>query len=102
MTDSIIYFIAGGSVSALLIVWFFTVRQRLVGLEHDVQSAAEQVRLHTQGLESVYGTPREASARRVLSASQDISARIRTAYNAALKSPLCKIPGYLMGFRPLS
>ena len=87
MREIVAFLIAGGSLLALNTVWFLSVYRILSEKRKSALSAAEQVKLHTD--------------RRVLSVSREIFQQIRDGYNQALRRPLCRIPGYLMGFRPL-
>ena len=101
MREIVAFLIAGGSLLALNTVWFLSVYRILSEKRKSALSAAEQVRLHTDGFRQVKGSPQELTARRVLSVSREIFQQIRDGYNQALRRPLCRIPGYLMGFRPL-
>ena len=91
MREIVAFLIAGGSLLALNTVWFLSVYRILSEKRKSALSAAEQVK----------GSPQELTARRVLSVSREIFQQIRDGYNQALRRPLCRIPGYLMGFRPL-
>lgn len=93
--------IAGLSLSALLLCWFLWVYHLLSEKRESAMAARQQLQLHRDGLDQVRGSEREAAARRVLESSRDICQSIRQSYNDALRRPLCWLPGYLMGFRPL-
>lgn len=97
--------IAGLSLSALLLCWFLWVYRLLSAKRESVMAARQQLQLHRDGLDQVRGSEREAAARRALESSRDICQSIRQSirqsYSDALRRPLCRIPGYLMGFRPL-
>ena len=101
MREIVAFLIAGGSLLALNTVWFLSVYRILSEKWKSALSAAEQVKLHTDGFRQVKSSPQEPTARRVLSVSREIFQQIRDGYNQALRRPLCRIPGYLMGFRPL-
>ena len=94
-------FVAGLSLGALLSLWFLGVYRFLSEKRACAMHARQQLRLHREGLDQVRGSDSESAARRVLDSSREICNRICGSYNTALRRPICRIPGYLMGFRPL-
>lgn len=102
MLEVITYFIAGGSITALLIFWFAHAYTVLSGKKESVLLAAEQIELHLDGYEKVRGSPEEQTAKRMIETSIEIYAQIERIYHEALKTPLYRLPGYLMGFHEFS
>lgn len=99
MTAAISYFIAGVSTFALLAIWFLNAYQVLSRKRQDVLHAEEQVRLLRECFYKMRNSPEEASAVRMLETSIQIYTQIEKFYNETLRKPICRFPGFLMGFR---
>lgn len=99
MTAAISYFIAGVSTFALLAFWFLNAYQSLSRKKKDVFHAEEQVRLLRECFDKMKNSPEEASAGRMLETSIQIYTQIEKHYNETLRKPICRFPGFLMGFR---
>lgn len=72
--ETIIYLIAGLSISALMAVCLFLAQRILRGKCECMETARIQMELHRHGLEAVRGTSDERTARHILESSTEISA----------------------------
>jgi DNA-directed RNA polymerase subunit RPC12/RpoP len=99
MTAAISYFIAGVSTFTLFVLWFLNAYQVLSRKKQDVLHAEEQVRLLRECFYKMRNSPEEASAGRMLETSIQIYIQVEKIYNETLLKPICRVPGFLMGFR---
>jgi rubrerythrin len=99
MTAAISYFIAGVSTFTLLALWFINAYQVLSRKKQDVIHAEEQVGLLQECFYKMRNSQEEASAGRMLETSIQIYTQIEKYYNETLLKPICRVPGFLMGFR---
>lgn len=99
MTAAISYFTAGFSTLALLAVWFINAYQILSRKKKDVLYAEEQVRLLRECFDKMRNSQHEASAGKMFETSVQIYTQTEKSYNEALRKPVCRFPGLLMGFR---
>jgi hypothetical protein len=99
MNDAISYYIAGLSMLSLLMIWFVSTYKVLSRKRNAVYKAAEELQLHRDGYQGVLSRPEESTARRILDTSVQIYAQIKLVYNNALKRPIYRFTGFLMGFK---
>jgi hypothetical protein len=101
MNVVISYYIAGLSLLSLLMIWFISTYKVLSRKRDAVYKAAEELQLHRDGYQGVLSRPEESTARRILDTSVQIHDQIKLVYNSALKSPIYRFTGFLMGFRSI-
>ena len=101
MNVFISYCIAGLSMLSLLIIWFISTYKVLSRKRDAVYKAAEELQLHKDGYQGLLSRPEESTASRILDTSVQIYDQIKLAYNNALKSPIYRFTGFLMGFKSI-
>lgn len=99
MTAVIASIIAGASIIALIALWFINCYKVLSRKRADAYLAEEQVKLHRDGLMQAQGGPGEQTAKHMLETSTQIYTQIEKIYLDALKNPIYKVTGFIMGFR---
>lgn len=101
MNVVISYCIAGLSVLSLLMIWFISTYKVLSRKRDAVYKASAELQLHRDGYQDVLCHPEESTARRILDTSVQIYDQIKLVYNNALKSPIYRFTGFLMGFKSI-
>ncbi|MDD4389567.1 MAG: hypothetical protein PHW03_02055 [Eubacteriales bacterium] len=96
---TIVYFIAGISTVALLILLFSNAYQVLSQKREDVRNAENNVTLLQDCFKTMRNTPDEMSARKMLETSTQIYTQIEKRYNETFRKPRYRVLGLLMGFR---
>lgn len=97
----IAFVIASISTAAFLALWFWVVHRELRFRKDTVKSAESQLaacrKKHMQARDDPEGTDTQC----ILARSRDIYRQSVTLYNQTLQKPQNRIPGFLMGFRPM-
>ena len=99
MNIVISYGIAGLSMLSLLLIWFIGTYKVLSQKRNAVNKAAKELQLHRDGYQSVLSLPEESTARHILDTSIQIYDQINLDYYNALKKPIYRFTGFLMGFK---
>ena len=95
------WFLAGICFAALIILWFSLSYRDLSSKRSSLESIREQVAMHRRLLMQERGEPHDASAQNILSSKLLVYNEMAKAYDAALRTPMNRLPAYLMGFRPV-
>lgn len=91
LLNVIVYIIAGVSTAGVIAMWFASAGQILRARRDTVCSAESQYTACLNGRQAVS----------VLMRSQDIYNQSVTIYNATLKLPRYRIPGFFMGYKAI-
>lgn len=102
LTTIIAFFIAGGSTTAFLVLWFVTSYRELSSKKREVDVAAEQVRIHYNGNMQESDNSNAKIAKKMLDTSRMIYSETVRGYNDVLFNPINCFPGFIMGFREMS
>jgi len=99
-TDLMAWFIAGLCVSAFIILWFSVSFRELSAKRKNLIALGEQVRMHKLLCMQERGGENDNAAQKMLESKLMVYHKLEKDYNALLKRPFHRIPGYIMGFYP--
>ena len=98
--DTLGWFIAGICVVAFVTLWFTVCFKELSAKRKSLDSIREQVQMHRRLHMQERGSENDAAAQNILENKSMVYREVEKDYNALLKRPMNRIPGYIMGFRP--
>lgn len=94
------WFIAGISVTAFVALWFSVSYRELSKKRKSLDFMAEEVRLHRGLYMQERGGENDEASENMLETKRMVYRKLVREYNALLKRPDYRVPGYLLGFRP--
>lgn len=94
------WFVAGICVTAFVTLWFIVSYKELSTMQKSLDTIREQVQIHRRLYMQERGGENDASAKKILENKLMVYKDTVKKYNALLKRPMNRIPGYIMGFNP--
>ncbi|NLO10802.1 MAG: hypothetical protein GX129_13180 [Clostridiales bacterium] len=99
MTEATLgWFIAGICVTAFVTLWFIVSFKELSAMQKSLDTISEQVRMHRRLYMQERGGENDAAAQKIFENKLMVYRETVKNYNALLKRPMNRIPGYIMGF----
>ena len=100
MTATFAWFIAGICGAAFITLWFVESFKELSAKRKSLEIIGEEVKMHRRLYMQERGGENDEAALKVLESKLMVYREIEKNYNALLKKPMNRIPGYIMGFQP--
>lgn len=95
------WFIAGICVASLITLWFVVSFKELSAKRKSLENIMEQVKMHRKLYMQERGGENDAVAQKILENKLMVYNDVQKKYNALLKSPMYRIPAYIMGFHSI-
>lgn len=98
ITDLLGWLIAGLCVLVLITLWFSVSYKELSAKRKNLIAIGEQLRTHRLLCMQERGGENDIAAQKILQNKLMVYHKLKEEYNALLKRPFNRIPGYIMGF----
>ncbi|MFV0342559.1 MAG: hypothetical protein ACK5JH_06645 [Anaerocolumna sp.] len=92
------WFIAGICLMAFVQLWFTVSIRELSAKKKSLDSICEQVQMHRRLSLQERGGDNDLAAQNTLESKLMVHRKVEKEYNQLIKSPMYRIPAYIMGF----
>lgn len=97
-TGTLGWFVAGICVAAFVTLWFIVSFKELSTMQKSLDTIGGQVKMHRRLYMQERGGENDSAAQKIFENKLMVYRQAVKNYNALLKRPMNRIPGYIMGF----